>query len=138
MSKNLIPIIAKELGVEIGEEFKTASIAGRFKFNLDGLLAEHKEGRVPTWLTASPLVLKLLITGRCEIIKLPFEPQEGECYWTYNGNDFGIVEIDWTGFASEYCKKACGCIFRTEAEAIKARPAKYKELTGKEWQESEG
>jgi hypothetical protein len=82
------------------------------------------------WETSMGLINKL---GDVEVIKIPFEPQEGEYYWTYNGDAFCIVETDWTGFASEYCKKACGCIFRTEAEAIKARPAKYKELTGKEW-----
>ena len=31
--------------------------------------------------------------------------------------------------------KSCGCVFRTKEEALAARPAKYKELTGKEWEE---
>lgn len=133
MAKNLIPLIAKELGLEIGEEFETTSIAGKFKFNLDGLLAEHREGGGSTWINASPLVLKLLITGRCEIIKLPFEPKYDEKYWTYN-IDWQVDEWTWLSDAEDYCRKGIGCVFRTKEEAIAARPKRYKALTGKEWQ----
>jgi hypothetical protein len=76
--------------------------------------------------------------GDVEVIKIPFEPQEGEKYWSYWG-DWEIEYYLWEGKRTvAQLRKACGCVFRTEEEAIKARPAKYKELTGKEWQESEG
>jgi hypothetical protein len=42
MGKNLIPIIAKELGVEIGEEFEIDRIEGKFRFSLQQLQAEYQ------------------------------------------------------------------------------------------------
>lgn len=128
MSKNLIPIIAKELGVEIGEEFAIKGIENtKYRFQNDAL----EVSTINTIWICSGLHINRL--AEIEIVKLPFTPHVGEYYWTYNSDDFSIVETDWAGLAGEYCKKACGCVFRTEEEAIKARPAKYKELTGKEW-----
>ena len=133
MSKNLIPLIAKELGVEIGEEFKLKGKDYKYRFSDDEFQWYAPTNGVWTILGAKCDFCDL-VHGWVGIIKLPFEPHKGEYYWTYNSDDFSIVETDWAGLAGEYCKKACGCIFRTEAEAIKARPAKYKELTGKEWE----
>lgn len=133
MTKNLIPIIAKELGVEIGEEFETRSIEGRFKLNLDGL--EYKESRASTWMKASPLVLKLLVTGHCEIIKLPFEPKVGEIFWTYWIN-WSVTDFKWEDNKANFdFRKFCGCVFRTKEGALAARPVKFKEITGKDWEE---
>lgn len=138
MSKNLIPIIAKELGVEIGEPFKIVGNGDslwRFTETNFQFYGKHFQDG---WVNVKPQSVAILVLETPEIIKLPFDPQDDEHYWTYQGNGFWIVETDWMGLANEYCKKACGCVFRTEEEAIKARPAKYKELTGKEWQDIEG
>ena len=56
----------------------------------------------------------------------------GEKYWTFKGDEFEISCDVWNGFASDYCRKACGVVFVTEAEAQQARIVKYRELTGKE------
>lgn len=130
MGKNLIPIIAKELGVEIGEEFRIAgspAIKYRFKNNkMEGQYTVNDD-----WEIATPLINSL---GDVEVIKLPFEPKEGDYYWTYAGDDFCIIRLNWNNrHVYDWMCKACGCVFRTEEEAIKARSAKYKELTGKEW-----
>lgn len=65
---------------------------------------------------------------------IPFEPKLDECYWTYVFSEFKVIKLIWSGGAMALCRKACGIVFRTEEEAIEARPAKYKELTGKEWE----
>lgn len=137
MANNLIPVIADCLGIRIGEEFdvnipymgKTRWC--RYKLTNKGLVRKRETGE---WWS-SPGFLERLICGDYEISKLPFEPKDGERYFSYAGNDFGTLYTMWTGTATNYLHKATGCIFRTEAEAIVARPAKYKELTGKEWQE---
>ena len=133
MGKNLIPIIAKELGVEIGEEFKLAgSPTIKYRFTNDQLKAQYTVD--DGWETSMALINKL---GDVVVIKLPFEPKMGEYYWTYNSDNFSIVEHYWNGFVAEYCKKACGCVFRTKEAALAARPEKFKELTGREWQEED-
>ena len=127
MSKNLIPIIAKLFGVEIGEEFEIQGEPGsKYRLNEDELEVSFGSEWIRSGLTINAL-------GNIEIIKLPFEPKHDEKYWTYN-IDWQVDEWTWMSDAEDYCKKACGCVFRTEEEAIKARPAKYKELTGKEWE----
>ena len=65
--------------------------------------------------------------------KIPFEPTEGEVYWTYFSNWAVHCEI-WDGDAYDCIHKAAGCVFRTEAEALEYLPVKYKMLTGREWQ----
>ena len=67
--------------------------------------------------------------------KIPFEPKFGEEYWTYLGDkDTWIVVCeDWTDAPFDYIHKACGCVFRTEEEALEYLPVKYKMLTGRDW-----
>ena len=68
--------------------------------------------------------------------KIPFEPKEGETYWTYKGDYEGCWEVNseiWDGGAYDYIHKGCGCVFRTEEEALEYLPVKYKMLTGRDW-----
>lgn len=126
---NLIPVIAKELGVEIGEEFAIKGIEKtKYRFQSDMLEASTIN---TVWICSGLYINRL---AEVEIIKLPFEPKNGEKYWTYKDTDFNIATDIWNGFVSDYMNKNCGCVFRTKQEAIKARPAKYKELTGKDWE----
>lgn len=128
MSK-LIPIICKELNLEINEEFKVKGINNSmFKFTEFELLQKtfNKE-----WYQSS-LPLNLLLNS---VIKLPFEPKYGDKYCSYVTPKFNIVESIWTNCVHDFALLKCGCVFRTKAEAIKARPQKYKELTGKEYKE---
>ena len=134
MTKNLIPVIAKELGVEIGEEFEVSAVPEviyRFTETRLECVPVNSEFR---W-EPSTLSFNHLITT--EIIKLPFKPKDCEDYWTYNFERFSIVKTCWRGTAMDYACKFAGIVFRTGKEALIARPAKYKELTGKEWEEWE-
>lgn len=131
MVKNLIPIIAKELGVEIGEEFKVSAVPEviyRFTETCLECVPVNSEFR---W-GLSTLSFNHLITT--QIIKLSFEPQMNERYYTFTGS-WEIVDTLWRNRPCDYGRKAISCVFRTQEEALKARPAKYKELTGKEWEE---
>ena len=139
MSKNLIPIIMKELGLEYSDNFTIKGISDRqFAFDNKSLLW-RKYGQECFECAGDNLLVELII-GEYEIdkiIKPPFEPQTGDVYYTYattpRGRDWEVYKSIWKGIAIDCIFKAAGCVFRTEEEAIKARPMKYKELTGKEW-----
>ena len=143
MAKNLIPIIAEKLGVEIGEEFK-------LKYNRNGNdyivkncekekiyrfteteLEEQDYYNNDMWNGAT-FGLDNIVYGIYEIVKLPFKPQKDERYYTFAGS-WEITDTLWRNRPCDYGRKAINCVFRTQKEALKARPVKYKELTGKEW-----
>lgn len=69
-SRNLIPLIAKELGVEIGEEFKISNQHNVYKLTEDGLIGIGDNG---TYGACS--VFFELINGKEKIIKLPQKPK---------------------------------------------------------------
>ena len=128
MSKSLIPIIAKELGVEIGEEFKFNSNQHVFTYRFtDEEIQSKCKGR--EWGTS---VIDLNVILKQEIIKLPFEPKTGDEYWTYS-ETWEVEDWVWTYDFLDLVYKRVGIVFRTKEEAINARPQKYKELTGNEW-----
>ena len=133
MGKNLIPVIAKELGVKIGEEFNVTGYAKtiRFKFDKTGLLWIDECEKI--WAYTDVSTFFRLIDGDNEVIKPPFKPKENEKYWTYFGDKFSVEYTFWGNTTFDYGFESIGCVFRTKEEAIKARPAKYKELTGKDW-----
>ena len=137
MGKNLISVIAKELGVEIEEEFRLKGVEG-YKFFIDSQgyvqCFSIGTGRFDEEYTAE-YDLQYLLKNPNDIIKSPFKPKVDEEYWTYSDTDFSVVRVRWYGDATDCCRKACGCTFRAKEEAIAALPAKYKELTGREWQE---
>ena len=132
MAKNLIPIIAKELGVEIGEEFIIKCHSKlKYRFKNDVLEFELSEGR---WEPSGLLVTEL---KNIEVIKLPFKPVLHEEYWTYDRN-WNFVTVAWSDNFFDYLALKNGCVFRTYDEVHDARMSKYKELTGKDWSGDNG
>lgn len=129
MTKNLIPIICEELGVEIGEEFEVKDY-GHYRFTETVLEYRHSDG------TYAPAVLAFNRLVEHEIVKLPFEPELDELYWTYMEN-WEIMLMIWTDSFQDYARKKLGVVFRSQNEAKRVRPYKYKELTNKEWKERE-
>jgi hypothetical protein len=142
---NLIPMIAKELGVEVGEEFNAKHVnIGKiltnskeepaiFKFGNDGLYAKCSDGSGDFFLIGMGNFLK----GDYEIVKLPFEPKEGERYWyVYWGTEYiKVTDIPFEDDDMHYHHKYCGNCFRTEAEAEKHKFEIYEKLTGRKWEE---
>lgn len=83
-------------------------------------------------------MLRDLLRGddRFNIVKKPWRPKDCDTFWTYYGDDFQVGEGIWEGCASDYARLKSGMVFRTEKEAVAARPSVYQEVTGKEWRET--
>ena len=78
----------------------------------------------------------LLVLGKHEIVKLPFEPKNGDSYFRIfinSGRDINVCRDTWLDWTTDYMCKCCGNCFRTEAEAEKHKYEIYEKLTGKKW-----
>lgn len=127
MAKNLIPQIAQMLGVEINESFKLAGYDNatfRFTENRfwqeNGNLCEERSD-----------ILAMLLAGNEIIIKLPWQPKEGDSFYTFTAA-YGEWSVSLDMWAEEPCNYALldkGWIYRTEKEAIAALPTVLKELS---------
>jgi hypothetical protein len=136
---NLIPMIAKELGVEIGEEFRIKDESGVdedfHRFTDCGLV--YYDQAMCEWHESAMIID--LIDGRAEVVKKPFEPKDGEKYWTVYWQGIGemlcSVYETYRGDSCDFANKVSGNCFRTEAEAEKHKFEIYEKLTGKKWEE---
>ena len=125
MSKNLIPKIAKLLGVEVGEEFKIEGDNRTYWFDLDGLhsgeyVAEDEDDAM----------LHDLLCGDIEIVKLPWKPKKGDAYFSFGllGDKWVVRPFWWDGFPNKYALLDKGWVYRTEAEAQDALPKVAAEM----------
>ncbi len=130
MSKNLIPEIAKMLGVELGEEFKIKGYDGlAYQFVDYGLKLSFQND---IGMTAIPTNVALvnLLNGNDEIIKLPWQPKKGDVYFTFGrlGDKWVVRSLWWGGFPEEYALLDKGWVYRSEKEAQAALPSVAKEL----------
>ena len=133
---NLIPEIAKRLGVEIGEEFKLhwngVEQSGIYRFTNYRL--ESKFKNEDDWNDCSALTE--LCNGGITIIKIPFEPKLGDLYyWVSMVAQPGIERKHYRCETFDYTNKYCGNCFRSEAEAQAHKQEIYEKLTGKKWEE---
>lgn len=130
MAKNLIPEIAKMLGVELGEEFKIKGREGAiYKFIVDGLLVSDDDAEKVYTTAHMPLVG--LVRGDIEIVKLPWKPKHKDKYWTFYINNHDKLDTDWNIWTEEVAELArlkAGWVYRTRAEAEAALPAVAKEI----------
>lgn len=131
MAKNLIPEIAKRLGVELGEEFKVKGDDElTYRFDSDGLKLTHDSGIELAKISANVAFVDL-VNGKDEIIKLSWKPKFGDRYFgvfEFNGK-LRICRYDiWRGIIAEEAQYRCGWIFRTREEAETALPKVAKEL----------
>ena len=129
MAKNLIPEIARMLGVELGEEFKVEGDNRTYWFDLDGLhsgeyVAEDEDDAM----------LHDLLCGEVEIVKLPWKPKKGETYYTFvlmvvlMGDKWVVRSSRWGGLPNEYALLDKGWIYRTCEEAQAALPKVAAEM----------
>mgnify|MGYP004501742725 CR=1 FL=1 len=128
MAKNLIPEIAKMLGVEIGEEFKIETFDYiTYRFDNDGLKAtfDKKPEAKPETANAE---LYGLLSGR--YVKLPWKPKMYEEYWTFGklGKQWIVGTLIWKELPYEILLLGKGWVYRTRAEAETALPAVAKEM----------
>ena len=136
---NLIPKICELLGVEIGEEFRIKDESGidedLYHFTDCGFA--YYDQAMCEWQESLRHVD--LINGTAKIVKLPFEPKEGEIYWSVAWNEkehlMVACNLCWISNDRCYADTYCGNCFRTEAEAEREMYNIYEKLTGKKWEE---
>lgn len=133
MAKNLIPGIARMLGVKLGEKFK---IKGEnelmtYSFNSDGLQVTYGDGIEIPYISTN-LALVALVNGEEEIIKLSWKPKLNERYWTFmsslEGGKLYVLNYMWDNSVIDVALHKVGWVFRTCEEAQAALPAVAKEL----------
>lgn len=131
MAKNLIPEIAKMLGVELGEEFKVKGREYIFHFVDNGLIAYRTDGSVLPYENCLAHFL-WLINGEEEIIKLPWKPKKGDVYYTFIRDRIDrtctLVSYRWDGCVIDIALLKVGWVYRTRAEAAAALPAVAAEM----------
>lgn len=132
MAKNLIPDIAKMLGVELGEVFKVKGEEElTYRFTVDGLkLITHDNSGIEIAEISANVAFAALVNGKDEIVKLPWKPKKGDAYFTFvlMGDKWGVGSLHWGGFPNEYGLLEKGWVYRTCAEAQSALPAVAKEI----------
>lgn len=131
MAKNLIPEIAKMLGVELGEEFKIDKYDGLiFKFVDNKLMTTRPDYKGATWVTPYA-TFNELVGGEVGVIKLPWKPKFGDRYFgvfEFNGK-LQICRYDiWRGTIAEEAQYRCGWVYRTREEAEAALPKVAAEI----------
>lgn len=129
MAKNLIPEIAKMLGVELGEEFKIKGYDGlTYKLTDNGLELTTVDGQKTKWFDYG--ALNSLLKGKMEIVKLPWKPKKGETYYTFEllGGKWIVHLLWWAGSPNGYALLEKGWVYRTQEEAKSALPKVAKEL----------
>ena len=124
--KNLMPEVAKLLGVEIEEEFRIKKYDNRkFKFYKDGL--KMKWDRENEWNINNTWLMGLY-TGEDEIVKLPWKPKNNEQYWTVEEDS--IFYDSWDNNMMDYSYLKLGNCFRTKEEAEANADRIRKEIMG--------
>lgn len=128
MTKNLIPEIAKMLGVEIGEEFKVkGDDETTYIFTDDGLKLTY-DGGIGIVEISSDAAFAALVNGKDEIVELPWKPKEGEKYWSFLPGAWMVTWYTWDDSPIDFAFYKVGWVFRTKEEAEAALPAVAKEL----------
>lgn len=127
MAKNYMPEIAKMLGVEVGEIFKMTDYNSLYRFTERGLEFKGTAG----WCLSERI--EWLLTGRNEILKLPWQPKEGDNYYHPASNFKDIYYAGWGNTIFDIALREAGMAFKTKEECEAALPnmrAKYLSETG--------
>ena len=130
MAKNLMPEVAKSLGVEIGEEFviENADRKENVVLALDGFHVIQPNNVVGP---DHGKLLSKVLQGLYAVKKIPWEPQEGDMYYILNTRALFIESFMWDNGTFDYLAKNMGIIYRTKAEAEAHLEDDYEKLTGK-------
>ena len=149
MAKNLIPEIARMLGVEIGEEFllrnaKTGFICSKeiFVFMVEDRCEEFNgkvrfkkkldNGYQYQSSVYSTEIFEQLCEGKYEVVKLPWKPKKGEGYWTFNvffgSVKWTVASFMWSDEVFDKALLKAGWVYRTREEAKAALPKVAAEM----------
>lgn len=126
MAKNYMQDVAKLLGIELEEEFKLTGYSGTFVLTNKGMM----------WLTpdkrrsSEVFALEDLLTGRNELVRVPWQPKDGDEYYYPACNFKDIFSTNWSSSVSDFAFKEAGMIFRTREECEAAMPELRKKYLG--------
>lgn len=129
MSKNLIPEIAKMLGVDLGEEFKIKGYDGlTYKLTDNGLELTAVDGQKTKWFDRG--ALNSLLKGKMEIVKLPWKPGFEDEFYTFTlvYGKWKVCVGWWENEPHYYALLDKGWIYRSRAEAEAALPKVAAEM----------
>lgn len=127
MAKNLIPQIAKMLGVKLGEEFKIDT-SGDDIFQITESGVWMRKGIDKEEWVEKPFEFVMLCNGDAEIIRLPWKPKVGEQYYSFGGRLIGdptvwiVVDVIWQGLAYDVAMFDKGWVYKSKDEAKAALP----------------
>lgn len=130
MSKNLIPEIAKLLGVELGEEFQ---IKGddelTYIFTDDGLKVTFAGGIEISQISINSAFVALVM-GKDEIVKLPWKPKAGATYYSFScaRKEWFVRKQQWTNHPLDLALLDKGWVYRSKEEAEAALPKVAEEM----------
>ena len=115
--ENLWETIAKARDVELGEEFlySWSSFTYKLRISEEGLEI-YEDGQ---WYSSS--CAHVFIKGEGKIKLLPFEPKDGDSYWTISCHSLDVEDDTWSGHCIDYHRKLQRLVFRTCEQAIKAK-----------------
>lgn len=122
--KNLMPEVAKLLGVEIGEEFKVkygnSDNGHTYRITEKGIIDENELFYSGT--------LHYLLLGECSTVKLPWKPKNDDDYWIVTNTSVGTFV--WVDSMFDYSCLKLGNCFRTKEEAEANADRIRKEIMG--------
>ncbi len=130
MRKNLIPEIAKMLGVQLGEKFKVKDEDEQtYVFTDDGLKVTFGDDIELSHISINSAFVAL-VKGQDEIVKLPWKPKKGETYYTFEllSGKWVVHLLWWAGSPNGYALLEKGWVYRTCAEAEAALPKVAAEM----------
>lgn len=144
MAENFMPEIAKMLGVEMGETFYINDHLGRrvcaysdnnlFKIGESALLHLNNTDGCFEGTDRDHIIFVKLLAGLLTIEKLPWEPKQGEEYWTIHFEPVGkprAILYPWMGDKPDFTNLRLNMVYRTKAEAEAHLSEDYQRLTGK-------
>lgn len=128
MIKNYMEDVAKMLGVELEEEFRIKETLTKsiYKITSSGLLGKcnGKDWKHENYVLAS------LLIGVYHIIKLPWQPKEGDRYY-FPATDFQYSCPEaWDNHPIDFSLKEAGMAFKTKEECEAALPELRKKYLG--------
>ena len=129
MAKNLIPEIARMLGVEPGEEFKIKGYDGlTYKLTDNGLELTAVDDQKTKWFDHG--ALNSLLKGKMEIVKLPWKPGFEDEFYTFTlvYGKWKVCVGWWENEPHYYALLDKGWIYRSRAEAEAALPKVAAEM----------
>lgn len=125
MAKNYMQDVARMLGVELEEEFMIFRVSGTYKFTTEGVEVKSNKG----WFVLNLFLIDLL-TGKHRIVKIPWQPKEGDRYY-FPATDFQYSCPDaWDNHPIDFALKEAGMAFKTKEECEAALPALRKKYLG--------